>query len=65
MGETIRVVVVGAGHMGASHARAYHQLNGFKLVGIVAPTPARRSKLAKELGGIAEYDNHHPARRIV
>ena len=57
MGETIRVVVVGAGHMGASHARAYHQLNGFELVGIVAPTPARRSKLAKELGGIAEYDN--------
>ena len=53
--QPIRVLVVGAGNMGASHARAYHQLDGFELVGIVAPTAKRRSPLARELGGIAEF----------
>lgn len=57
----IRVLVVGAGNMGASHARAYHQLNGFQLVGIVAPSPRRRSPLARELGGIAEFSDFEQA----
>ncbi len=43
--------------MGASHARAYHMLDGFELVGLVASTPTRRSPLAAELGGVAEFDN--------
>ena len=50
MSSLIRVVVVGVGHMGASHARAYHQLGGFDLVGLVAPSPRNRSKLSEELG---------------
>jgi predicted dehydrogenase len=56
MSSLIRVVVVGVGHMGASHARAYHQLGGFDLVGLVAPSPRNRSKLSEELGGIAQFD---------
>ncbi len=48
--QVVRVVVVGAGSMGASHARAYHAIDGFELVGIVAPSPRRRSPLAAELG---------------
>jgi predicted dehydrogenase len=56
MPELIKVVVVGVGHMGASHARAYHQLDGFDLVGLVAPSPRNRSKMAEELGGIAQFD---------
>ncbi|MCB0283332.1 MAG: Gfo/Idh/MocA family oxidoreductase [Calditrichaeota bacterium] len=51
----LKVVVVGAGHMGASHARAYRQLNGFELAAIVAPSSSRRTPLAKELGNIAEF----------
>ena len=43
--------------MGASHARAYHMLDGFELAGLVATTPTRRSPLAAELGGVAEFDN--------
>jgi len=57
MPELIRVVVVGVGHMGASHARAYHKQDGYDLVGLVAPSPRNRSKLADELGGIAQFDN--------
>ena len=52
----IRVVVVGAGSMGASHARAYHANPGFELAGIVAPSARRRGPLAAELG-TPEFDS--------
>ena len=47
--------------MGASHARAYHKLEGFELVGLVAPTPKRRAPLAEELGGVAQFDDFDTA----
>ena len=63
----IKIIVIGCGNMGASHARAYHHLEGFELVGLIARGPERRSQLAAELGGIAQYDtledaiaNAHP-----
>jgi predicted dehydrogenase len=31
----LRVLVVGCGNMGASHAQAYHTLAGFEICGIV------------------------------
>lgn len=55
--KKLKVVVVGVGHMGASHARAYRQLDGFELTALVAPSAVRRSPLAEELGGIAEYSD--------
>jgi predicted dehydrogenase len=33
--NSISVLVVGCGHMGASHAKAYQQLPEFKIVGLV------------------------------
>ena len=33
---TIKVLVVGCGNMGASHARAYHDLAGFEICGLVS-----------------------------
>ncbi len=51
----IRVVVVGAGSMGSSHARAYHTSPGFTLIGLVAPSARRRGPLAAELG-VGEFD---------
>jgi len=56
MTDTIRVVVVGCGNMGSSHARAYASLEGFELAGLVAPTSQRRDPLAKELGGIPQFE---------
>ena len=32
MGD-VRVLVVGVGNMGASHAKAYHKLSGFEIAG--------------------------------
>ncbi|MEY2980070.1 MAG: Gfo/Idh/MocA family protein [Planctomycetota bacterium] len=47
----LKVLVVGCGNMGASHARAYHSLPGFEIVGLVSRTAASRDKLCADLGG--------------
>jgi len=52
-----RVIVVGCGNMGSSHARAYHKLDGFELVGLVDRNPGKRDKLSEELGGIDQFDD--------
>jgi len=57
MEDKIRVIVVGCGNMGSSHARAYHKMDGFELIGLVAPTPEKRNRLSEELGGIDQFDN--------
>ena len=54
--EPLRVLVVGCGNMGASHARAYHRLSSdFRLCGLVARTPATRDTLSAELGGVPTF----------
>ncbi|CAM3510324.1 Gfo/Idh/MocA family protein [Sphingobacterium prati] len=50
--QVIRILVVGCGNMGASHAKAYHDLDGFEIVGLVARGDSK-SKLNVELG--SEY----------
>jgi predicted dehydrogenase len=48
--EPIRVLVIGCGKMGSSHARAYRAIDGFELVGLVAPSARRRaSSIEKSL----------------
>jgi len=61
MNEKIRVLVVGCGHMGASHARAYHRMPEFDIVGVVSRGPETRRRLAQELGGLPEYDSFEKA----
>ena len=34
--KTIKILVVGCGNMGSSHATAYHQLDGFEICGLVS-----------------------------
>ena len=52
----LRVLVVGCGQMGASHARAYRRVEGFEIVGLVSRKPVSRESLSKELGGLPTYD---------
>ncbi len=49
--QPIRVLCVGAGHMGRSHALSYHQMDGFEICGIVTRSPQSRRALNEELGG--------------
>jgi len=62
--KSIRVLCVGAGHMGRSHALAYHQLPGFEICGLVTRSPESRARLNAELGGgYPEFADFHEALR--
>ena len=47
--------------MGTSHARAYHKLDEFEIVGLVSRTPASRERLSAELGGLPMFGDFHEA----
>jgi len=57
MPQNLRALVIGCGNMGASHARAYHAVDGFEVVALVDVDPVKRGALARELGGVAEFDD--------
>ena len=61
MSDKVSIIVVGCGNMGSSHARAYHKLKGFELVGLVDKNAAIREKLSEELGGIDQFDDFDTA----
>src|SRR5690625_6445017 len=50
MKNPIKVLVVGCGNMGASHAKAYHQLEEFSIVGLVSRGDSKK-RLNEQLGG--------------
>lgn len=59
--KKIRVLVVGCGNMGASHAAAYHVINGFEICGLVA-RGASKERLNEQLGGgYALFDDYATA----
>lgn len=65
MSSPIRILCVGAGHMGRSHALAYHRIPGFEICGIVTRSPESRAALNAELGGIyQEFGDFAEALRI-
>lgn len=59
----LRALVVGCGHMGASHAQAYHNLSDdFEIVGLVSRGAESRGKLNVRLGGgLAEFSDYAAA----
>jgi len=52
---------VGCGNMGTSHARAYHKLEGFEIVGLVSRGAKSREQLSNELGGVAAFSDYAQA----
>jgi predicted dehydrogenase len=61
MPNPLRVLVVGCGNMGASHARAYHRMPEFEIVGLVSRGRASRGALSTELGGLPEFSQYEEA----
>jgi prepilin-type processing-associated H-X9-DG protein len=49
----IKILVAGCGHMGTSHAKAYHAMPGFEIVGVVSRGEKSRRALLDAVG--AEY----------
>src|SRR5687767_4743428 len=61
MSSPLRVLVVGCGNMGASHARAYHRMPEFELAGLVSRGGPSRGALSRELGGLPEFSHYEEA----
>ena len=59
--EKIKILVVGCGNMGTSHARAYHKLPGFEIAGLVSRKPQSRERLSDELGGLPKFGDFKKA----
>jgi len=59
--EALKVLVVGCGNMGASHARAYHAMKEFEIVGLVSRGAESREALSNELGGYPCYASYEEA----
>lgn len=53
MTTPVKILVVGCGHMGKSHSKAYHAMEGFEIVGVVSRGEVSRRDLLDALG--AEY----------
>jgi len=58
MTDKIRVLVVGLGNMGLSHAKAYHALEGFEIVGLCSRNINAVSDLPAELDACAKFDDY-------
>lgn len=61
MDKPLRVLVVGLGNMGASHARAYHRLDGFELAGFCARSIAKRTDLPEAWAGVPRFADYAEA----
>jgi predicted dehydrogenase len=64
MTQPVKVLVVGVGNMGQSHAKAYHNNPGFELVGLMSRTIKENpGRLAPELQGYPLFDDFGQAMR--
>ena len=54
--SAVRVLTVGLGTMGTSHARAYKAVDGFELVGLCTLDAAGRSDLEAEFPGVQRFE---------
>ncbi len=62
MADSVKILVVGCGHMGISHAKAYHAMPGFEIVGIVARGEASRRNLLDAVGAdYPQFSDYHEA----
>src|SRR5690349_1391459 len=57
----LRVLVVGCGNMGKSHAAAYHNLDGFEICGIVSTGESKYVLNEKLGGGYSLFSDYYEA----
>ncbi|MFO1037844.1 MAG: Gfo/Idh/MocA family oxidoreductase [Geminicoccaceae bacterium] len=64
MAKPVRILVVGVGNMGASHAKAYHRNPGFELVGLMSRSiRSKAGSLPDELEGYPLFEDFDTALR--
>ncbi len=62
--EKIKVLVVGCGNMGASHATAYHRMDQFEIVGLVSRGDSKQHVNALLQSNYPVFDNYDEALRV-
>ncbi|MDO8360902.1 MAG: Gfo/Idh/MocA family oxidoreductase [Devosia sp.] len=63
MAAKVKVLVVGLGNMGASHASAYHRNPGFEIVGLMSRS-IKNKKIPDELKGYPLFEDFDEALRV-
>ncbi|MBV8587911.1 MAG: Gfo/Idh/MocA family oxidoreductase, partial [Verrucomicrobia bacterium] len=61
MPAKLRVLVVGLGHMGVTHAKAYNRIDGYKLAGLCCRSIAQRDDIAKAWPHVARFADYGEA----
>ncbi len=61
MSDAIRVLVVGLGNMGLSHAKAYHGLEGFEIAGLCSRNATAMTGLPAQLESYPRFDDYRSA----
>jgi len=60
-GKKVSILVVGCGNMGASHAMAYHEMEGFQIAGLVSTGNSKVELNEKLGGGYPLFDDYEQA----
>jgi predicted dehydrogenase len=61
MAASIKVLLVGVGNMGLSHALAYRAIDGFEIVGLMSRSIRGRNDLPAELAELPRYEDFDQA----
>ena len=59
--QAVRVLVVGLGNMGLSHARAYKSIEGFEIAGLCSRDVGARPEIAAEFPGVPLFGDYATA----
>lgn len=62
--KPVRVLVVGCGNMGSSHAKAYHESEGFEICGIVSRGDSKKQLNNLLKGEYALFDDYENALKL-
>lgn len=57
MSDKVKILVIGLGNMGASHADAYHRMDGFEIVGIMSRSIKSRTDIPEHLSGYPLFED--------
>ena len=57
MPDPVRMLVVGLGNMGISHAKAYHNIDGFEVAGLMSRSIKSRDDLPEEFAGYPRFED--------
>ena len=59
--KPVRILVVGLGNMGLSHAKAYHALDGYEIVGLCARSEIPAENLPDGFAAYPQFTDFHTA----